>query len=136
MIAIVGASGQGKTTLLKLLLGYYPICDGNITIDGTSLNMVDISKWREKCGVVLQDGVIFYDSVAGNIAVKDTEFDMKRIRYVARIACIDEEIMRLPMQYSTKIGADGIFLTHYSVLPVGGRRLDMSSYRDRRRGSP
>lgn len=108
MIAIVGASGQGKTTLLKLLLGYYPICDGNITIDGTSLNMVDISKWREKCGVVLQDGVIFYDSVAGNIAVKDTEFDMKRIRYVARIACIDEEIMRLPMQYSTKIGADGL----------------------------
>lgn len=71
--AIVGASGSGKTTLVKLMLGYYPVDDGRIMIDGTDINHVDLNQWRSQCGMVMQDGVIFSESIARNIAVDDND---------------------------------------------------------------
>ena len=73
--AIVGASGSGKTTLIKLMLGYYPVLGGRITIGGTDVNTLNKKWWRRQCGVVMQDGVIFSESIARNIAVDDGEID-------------------------------------------------------------
>jgi ATP-binding cassette subfamily B protein len=109
--AIVGASGSGKTTLIKLLLAYYKPKVGDITIGGTSLARYNAKWWRQQCGIVMQDGVIFSESIARNIAVGDGEIDEKRMREAARIANINEYIMQLPLKYNTLIGQDGIELS-------------------------
>ena len=109
--AIVGASGSGKTTLIKLLLGYYPVGGGEIRIGGTPLGRIDLKAWRRKCGVVMQDGVIFSESVARNIAVDDGEIDKKRLLRAAEIANIHGYIKQLPLGYDTKIGRDGMGLS-------------------------
>lgn len=77
--AIVGASGSGKTTLIKLLLGYYPVLSGEIRIGGVSLKDYNLKWWRRQCGVVMQDGYIFSESIARNIAVDDGEIDRDRL---------------------------------------------------------
>lgn len=94
--AIVGASGSGKTTLIKLMLGYYPVLDGQITIGGTDINTLNKKWWRRQCGVVMQDGVIFSESIARNIAVDDGEIDRERLQKAAEIACIHDYVMGLP----------------------------------------
>jgi ATP-binding cassette subfamily B protein len=109
--AIVGASGSGKTTLIKLMLGYYPVLGGQITIGGTDVNMLNKKWWRRQCGVVMQDGVIFSESIARNIAVDDGEIDKERLKKAAEIACINDFVMGLPLRYNTKIGRDGIGLS-------------------------
>ena len=109
--AIVGASGSGKTTLIKLMLGYYPILDGQITIGGTNVNTLNKKWWRRQCGVVMQDGVIFSESIARNIAVDDREIDKDRLWKSAEIACIHDYVMGLPLKYNTKIGRDGVGLS-------------------------
>lgn len=109
--AIVGASGSGKTTLIRLMLSYYPIQNGSITVGGTDLRSLNKTWWRQQCGVVLQDGVIFSDSIARNIAVEDGEMDNERMLCAAEVACIKEEILSLPLQFNTKIGRDGIGLS-------------------------
>lgn len=109
--AIVGASGSGKTTLIKLILGYYPISNGRINIEGTDLNTLNKKWWRRQCGVVMQDGVIFSESIARNIAVDDSEIDEKRLQKAAEIACINDYVMGLPLKYNTKIGRDGMGLS-------------------------
>lgn len=81
--AIVGASGSGKTTLIKLMLGYYPVLGGQITIGGTDVNTLNKKWWRRQCGVVMQDGVIFSESIARNIAVDDKEIDKQRLQTAA-----------------------------------------------------
>ena len=73
--AIVGASGSGKTTLVKLMLGYYPVLEGHINIGDTDINTLNKKWWRRQCGVVMQDGVIFSESIARNIAVDDGVID-------------------------------------------------------------
>ena len=78
--AIVGASGSGKTTLIKLILGYYPIMSGEISIAGHDISEYNLKWWRRQCGVVMQDGVIFSESIARNIAVDDGEIDEERLR--------------------------------------------------------
>lgn len=83
--AIVGASGSGKTTLIKLMLGYYPVLGGQITIGGTDVNTLNKKWWRRQCGVVMQDGVIFSESIARNIAVDDKEIDKQRLQTAAEI---------------------------------------------------
>lgn len=105
--AIVGTSGSGKTTLLKLLLGYYPVLDGEIIVDSVNLNNIDIKWWRRQCGVVMQDGYIFSETIARNIAVDDNEIDKSRLLYASKIANIEDFIERLPLKYNTIIGADG-----------------------------
>lgn len=105
--AIVGTSGSGKTTLLKLLLGFYEPVTGTITIDNK--NLLDISPkiWRSQCGVVMQEGFIFSDTIANNIAVSDENPDLNRVKEAARIANIDKFIENLPLGYNTKIGSAG-----------------------------
>ena len=109
--AIVGESGSGKTTLLKLLLGYYPVSKGELSIGGTNINKLNKKWWRRQCGVVMQDGVIFSDTIARNIAVGDGDVDMDRVKVAARVACIDDYIVTLPLGYETKIGRDGVGLS-------------------------
>lgn len=105
--AIVGTSGSGKTTLIKLILGYYPPTKGSIFIGNSNLAEFSRKAWRNQCGVVMQDGYIFSESIARNIAVDDGEIDTLRLQTAARIANIDEFIRRLPLKYNTAIGQDG-----------------------------
>ena len=109
--AIVGASGSGKTTLIKLMLGYYPVSEGAIMISDKNINEYNLKWWRRHCGVVMQDGVIFSESIARNIAVDDGDVDIARLEQAARIACIHDYIMSLPLKYNTKIGRDGVGLS-------------------------
>jgi ATP-binding cassette subfamily B protein len=109
--AIVGASGSGKTTLIKLMLGYYKVFAGEIAIAGHDINEYNMKWWRRQCGVVMQDGVIFSESIARNIAVSDDEIDTIRLEQAARIANIHDYVMSLPLKYNTKIGRDGIGLS-------------------------
>lgn len=105
--AIVGSSGSGKSTLIKLMLGYYPLNCGDFLLDGKNIQEYDMDWWRNKCGVVMQDGAIFSESIKRNIAVDDGEIDMERVVIAAEIACIHDYIISLPMGYETKIGKDG-----------------------------
>ena len=105
--AIVGASGSGKTTMLKLLLGFYRPTQGEVLLDGRPLGQYSESCWRRDCGVVMQEATIFADTIARNIGVVDEQPDMERVRRAARMANIDEWIESLPMRYDTKIGLDG-----------------------------
>ena len=109
--AIVGASGSGKTTLIKLILGYYSVIEGRICIGSTNINDVNKQWWRRQCGVVMQDGVIFSESIARNIAVDDAEIDQVRLLEAAKISCIFDYVMGLPLKFDTKIGRDGIGLS-------------------------
>ena len=109
--AIVGASGSGKTTLIKLLLGYYPVMAGSINIAGQDIEKYNLKWWRHQCGVVMQDGVIFSESIARNIAVDDGVIDEKRLKQSAKIANIYDYIIGLPLKYNTKIGRDGVGLS-------------------------
>ncbi len=109
--AIVGASGSGKTTLIKLILGYYPVLHGEIRIGSTNINTINKKWWRRQCGVVMQEGVIFSESIARNIAVDDGEIDKQRLQKAAEIACIHDYVMGLPLKYNTKIGRDGVGLS-------------------------
>lgn len=109
--AIVGASGSGKTTLIKLMLGYYEPTEGGIFIGEENLNNLNLDLWRSKCGVVMQEGVIFSESIARNIAVGDGEIDQERLKQAAETACIFDFVMSLPLKFDTKIGADGIGLS-------------------------
>jgi len=105
--AVVGTSGSGKTTLVKLLLGYYKPVEGVITVGGNDLQSFSLNWWRNQCGAVMQDGYIFSESIARNIAVDDEEIDKARLLLAARIANIDEFVERLPLRYNTMIGQDG-----------------------------
>jgi len=109
--AIVGTSGSGKTTLLKLLLGYYSVPAGEITVGKHNLNKYNLKWWRSQCGVVMQDGVIFSESIARNIAVDDEDIDKDRLAQAAHIAHIADFIETLPLKYNTMIGRDGIGLS-------------------------
>jgi ATP-binding cassette subfamily B protein len=109
--AIVGASGSGKTTLIKLMLGYYKVANGEILIAGRSIHEYDLKWWRRHCGVVMQDGVIFSESITRNIAVDDGDVDEGRLEQAARIANIHDYIMGLPLKYNTLIGRDGVGLS-------------------------
>ena len=109
--AIVGASGSGKTTLIKLMLGYYPVMSGEITIAGHNISEYNLKWWRRQCGVVMQDGVIFSESIARNIAVDDGEIDEKRLEKAAEIANVKDFVMALPLKFNTNIGRDGMGLS-------------------------
>lgn len=109
--AIVGVSGVGKTTLIKLLLGFYPPESGDIYIGNESLDSIDIGKWRQKCGVVMQDGYIFNDSIANNICVKPDNIDKERLSFAANVANIMDYVMSLPLKFNTKIGDEGVGLS-------------------------
>lgn len=105
--AIVGASGSGKTTLIKLLLGFYEPVKGAIYVGNINLNEYNLEWWRSQCGTVMQEGYLFSDTIARNIAISDENPDIKRIRQAAKIANIADYIETLPLAYNTMIGQDG-----------------------------
>jgi len=105
--AVVGASGSGKTTMLKMMLGFYPPVEGSVTLGGIEMKNYSESTWRRQCGCVMQEGYIFSNSIAENIALCDETPAMGRVRQAAEVANIKDWIEALPLGYDTKIGADG-----------------------------
>ena len=105
--AIVGMSGSGKTTLVKLMLGFYPPLVGEIKVGEYNLQNINTHVWREHCGAVMQDGFIFSDTIARNIAVSDEIIDTNRLLHAATVANIQEMVEGLPLGYNTKIGQEG-----------------------------
>ncbi|HLP06431.1 MAG TPA: peptidase domain-containing ABC transporter [Paludibacter sp.] len=105
--AIVGTSGSGKTTLVKLLLEFYPLQKGDILLGENNLKNYSIREWRKQCGVVMQDGFIFSDSIAKNIAPGVETIDKERLLNAVITANIREFIESLPLSYNTKIGNEG-----------------------------
>ncbi len=109
--AVVGVSGSGKTTLVKLLLGFYPPGNGEIRVGDMNIQMMPPDLWRSYCGVVMQDGFIFSDSIARNIALGEQDISPDQLLYAARMACIDDFIDQLPLGYNTRIGQEGLTLS-------------------------
>jgi ATP-binding cassette subfamily B protein len=109
--AIVGSSGSGKTTLMKLLLKFYELNEGNITIGEQDFKYICPDVWRSKCGVVMQDGYIFNDTVVKNIAMGSERIDFERVIHAAKTANIHNEIENLSQGYYTKIGQEGLGLS-------------------------
>ncbi len=105
--AIVGTSGCGKTTLLKLLLKFYETSSGKITINNLDIKNIDFNIWRNKCGVIMQESYIFNDSVENNITISQHK-DYNKIKEVCKITNIHEFIEDLPLGYKTKIGSEGL----------------------------
>ncbi|EPR73020.1 ABC transporter ATP-binding protein [Winogradskyella psychrotolerans RS-3] len=106
--AIVGVSGSGKTTLMKLLLKFYDPNSGQIKIGNHDLQNVSQKTWRHQCGVVMQEGYIFNDTIANNIAVGEDYVDKKKLAHAVDVANIKEFIESLPLSYNTKIGMEGV----------------------------
>ena len=109
--AVVGVSGSGKTTLVKLLLGFYTPGSGEIRVGDMNIQMMSPDLWRSQCGVVMQDGFIFSDTIAKNIAMGEEVIKPDQLLYAARMACIDDFIDQLPLGYNTKIGQEGLTLS-------------------------
>lgn len=105
--AIVGASGSGKTTLMKLLLRFYDPSEGTLYYNDQASTTLSPNSIREHCGVVMQDGYIFSDTIARNIATNDRIIDESKLASAARIANIESFIADLPLGYQTRIGAAG-----------------------------
>lgn len=106
--AIVGASGSGKTTLMKMLLKFYEPVKGEIKVGNINLTNISQYAWREKCGSVMQEGFIFNDTIANNIAVGEEHINRDKLLRAVEIANIKEFIENLPLAYNTKIGSSGI----------------------------
>lgn len=106
--AIVGVSGSGKTTLMKLLLKFYEPEKGEVIIGNTQLKNISQRAWRSHIGAVMQEGFIFSDTIANNIAIGVDKIDKERLVYAADVANIKEYISGLPLGYNTKIGAEGV----------------------------
>jgi ATP-binding cassette subfamily B protein len=106
--AIVGASGSGKTTLMKMLLKFYETETGEIKYGNYNLNNISQKTWRDKCGVVMQEGYIFNDTIANNIAIGQDRIDNEKLLKAVEIANIKEFIESLPLGYNTKIGMEGV----------------------------
>jgi ATP-binding cassette subfamily B protein len=105
--AIVGMSGSGKTTILKLLLRFYEPQKGEIKVGDQSINNIGFKTWRDQCGVVMQDGFIFSESIERNIAVGDDYPDKEKLRHAIKVANIQDFIDGLPLGLNTKIGSEG-----------------------------
>ncbi|WP_299519441.1 peptidase domain-containing ABC transporter, partial [Winogradskyella sp.] len=109
--AIVGSSGSGKTTLMKLLLRFYDVDQGDIHIGPFNINNISQRTWRANCGVVMQEGYIFNDTIANNIAVGEDYIDIDRLKHAIDVANISDYIDQLPLSYNTKIGSEGTGLS-------------------------
>lgn len=106
--AIVGGSGSGKTTLMKLLLKFYEPTEGEVRLGETKLSQISAHAWRDSCGVVMQEGYIFSDTIAHNIAVGAEVIDKERLKHAVQVANIRDFVEGLPLGYNTKIGMEGV----------------------------
>ncbi len=109
--AIVGPSGGGKTTLLKLILKYYEPIIGQVSIGDINLSLIPSGHWRSQVGVVMQDSFVFNDTIANNVAVGEDYIDEDRLVYVLTMVNMKEFIESLPWNYNTKIGLEGLALS-------------------------
>ncbi|MGL4993047.1 MAG: peptidase domain-containing ABC transporter [Bacteroidales bacterium] len=105
--AIVGSSGSGKSTIIKLLLKYYIPSNGSMTVCDNNLSDIDSIWWREQCGVVMQNGYIFTDTIARNIATSDKQIDYERVDIAMKCSHIYDTVMSLPLKHETMIGDEG-----------------------------
>lgn len=105
--AIVGSSGCGKSTLLKLLVRLYKPSYGTVNMGGMNVTALNLRKWREMCGVVMQDGKIFSDTIKNNIVLDDEKVDEAQLIKCCQIAQIKEEIDQMPRGFDTEIGEQG-----------------------------
>lgn len=105
--AIVGVSGSGKTTLMKLLLKFYNLNYGKIYVGKHNLEDIYQQAWRKYTGVVMQEGYLFNNTIAKNIAIGNDLIDIDKLKYAVNIANIKDYIESLPMGYETKIGING-----------------------------
>ena len=103
----MGGSGCGKSTLLKLLVRLYKPSYGDIKMDKMNVNAINLRQWRSMCGVVMQDGKIFSDTILNNIVLDDEHIDYEQLRKVCRIAQIEDEINAMPKGFETNIGENG-----------------------------
>ena len=109
--AIVGASGSGKSTILKLILGFYALTEGSISIGNKQINKISKKSLRKLCGVVMQNGAVFSESIARNIAIEDGEINYTQLKKASETAQLDGFINSLPLKYETLIGSQGIGLS-------------------------
>jgi ATP-binding cassette, subfamily B, bacterial CvaB/MchF/RaxB len=110
-IALIGPSGGGKTTLMKLMMGLFEPSYGSIFIGDTALSSIDRSQYRSQIGSVAQDDVLYAGSLADNIAFFDPELDMEKVEHVAKLACIHDDIKKMPLGYDTLVGDMGSVLS-------------------------
>ena len=128
-VCLVGPSGQGKSTLMKVILGYYEAQEGHIEIDGERIDRYGMKNFRDKVGVVMQDDTLFSGTIADNISLFDPDMTMKKVEGAAKMAQIHDEIVDLPMGYQSLVGDMG------SVLSGGQKQrifLARALYRDPR----
>ncbi len=109
--AIVGESGSGKTTLMKLLLRFYSPVSGAVVVGRNNLKQLSPKIWRSRCGVVMQDGYIFSDTIAKNICLDSNDINIGKLNHAIMVANLDNFIHTLPQGFETKIGADGVGLS-------------------------
>ena len=110
-IALVGRTGSGKSTLIKLLLGAYKRTAGEIYYDGMPLDSLNFRSLRQQCGVVLQESFLFGESIGANIAYNDPDISFEKVVKAARLASIHDDIMRMPMGYDTPAREAGASLS-------------------------
>jgi ATP-binding cassette subfamily B protein len=110
-VALVGATGAGKSTIVRLLLRFYDVTSGRITIDGVDLRRLDLGELRRNVGVVFEDTFLFNDSVRNNIAFAKPDADQSVVEHAARLAGAHEFINQLPDGYATQIGERGYSLS-------------------------
>lgn len=110
MTALVGMSGSGKTTFIKLLLGFYMPSQGEISINGIPLADVDLNSWRKNIGIVMQDSYIFSDTIVNNVALGESSPQIEKVIESLRTACADF-VFQLPMGINTIVGAEGLTLS-------------------------
>jgi ATP-binding cassette subfamily B protein len=109
--AVVGTSGSGKTTLMKLLLKFYDPAEGRIWLGGSNLAHLAAQKWRERCGVVLQDGSLFSDTIARNIALGQERIEETRLRHAVQMAHVQSVVETMPLGLNTVVGRNGVGLS-------------------------
>ena len=129
MVALVGPSGAGKTTLVNLLPRFFDPDEGRLTIDGVDIRDATLASLRSLIGLVTQETVLFNDTVRANLAYGRAEVPLERIREAAAAAYADEFVMRLPQGYDTVVGEGGYGLS-------GGQRQRLAIARALLKNAP